>query len=433
MITVAVGVTALLFLLLTIGLPVAFALLISGAIGLWLVGGYFPLAGVLKSAPYEDAASYTLSTIPMFILMAEFLTASAFTRDIFSAAHKWLAHRRGGLAYAAVAGGVMLAAVSGSSSAAAASLASAAYPEMRRYGYRDSFSTGCLAMIGTLAIMIPPSIGLALFGVLTETSVGKLLLAGFLPGVLTALGYVVAINFVVRIDPRAAPQTMPRYSWRERFLSMSTAWPVALLLVLVIVTIYAGIATPTEVGALGALGALGIGLVMRRMTWPLFAEAVRNATRNSTMILFIVAMAGVFGIFLTLTGAPQGLIGLIQSAGVERIYVLILILLVLLALGFFMDQLAILVLTVPITMPILLSLGYDPIWIGILYVKTAEIGLVTPPLGLNSFIVAATTKVPVGRVFSGIWPFVVVDLFVLAALVAFPEISLFLPQFSAAK
>ncbi|MGQ0512168.1 MAG: TRAP transporter large permease [Betaproteobacteria bacterium] len=429
----ALGVTALLFCALALGMPVAFALLVSGAVGLWLVGGYHPLMGVLKLGPYEAVASFTLSTIPMFILMAEFLTASAFTRDVFSAAHKWLSHKRGGLAYATVAGGVILAAISGSSSAAAATLSGAAYPEMRRYGYRDSFATGVLAMVGTLAIMIPPSIALVLFGVLTETSVGKLLIAGLLPGALTALGYALVINLVVRLDPEAAPRTQQPFPWRERIEVLATVWPVMLLLVIVVTLIYGGIATPTEVGALGASAALVIAVAMGRIRRADFIQAVLNATRNSAMILLIIAMAVLFGVFLTLTGAPQKLIGAIQAAGIAPGLVLAMILAVLLLLGCFMDQLAILVLTLPLTMPILLAQGYDPVWIGVIYVKTAEIGLVTPPLGLNSFIVSSTTGVPIGRVFRGIWPFVAVDLLILAVLVVYPEISLFLPGLSTAK
>lgn len=427
MVSIAIGVTILLFVLLLAGMPVAFTMLVTGAIGLYLTGGIFPLIGVLKTAPYEHVTSYTLSTLPMFVLMAEFLTAGRFTRDLFSASHKWLGHMRGGIAYAAVAGGVMLSAVSGSSTAAAGTLAAAAHPEMRRFGYKDSFSTGALAVIGTLAIMIPPSIGLVLYGVFTETSVGALLMAGLLPGALTAVGYAVTIAIIVRRDPEAAPTTADPVPMRERLAGLLPVWPILLLMGSMIAAIYSGAITPTEVGAVGALAALIIAIAMRRMGWRDFFHALSAATRNSAMILAIIACSAVFGIFLTLTGITQNLLMAIQAADIPPYMVLFSVLLMLLILGFFLDQLAILVLTLPLTFPLLSGLGFDAVWLGILFVKAAEIGLITPPMGINVFVVASTTKVPVGKVFRGVWPFVFTELIVLALLIAFPVISLWLP------
>ncbi|MEO3387920.1 TRAP transporter large permease [Mesorhizobium sp. CAU 1741] len=427
MVSIAVGVTILLFILLLAGMPVAFTMLITGAVGLYATGGIYPLIGVIKAAPYEHVTSYTLSTLPMFVLMAEFLTAGRFTRDLFTASHKWLGHMRGGIAYAAVAGGVMLSAVSGSSTAAAGTLAAAAHPEMRRYGYDDSFSTGALAVIGTLAIMIPPSIGLVLFGVFTETSVGALLMAGLLPGGLTAIGYAITIAVIVRRDPKAAPTVAEPVPMREKIAGLKPVWPILLLMALMLTAIYSGAITPTEVGAVGALAALVIAVAMGRMGWREFLQALASATRNSAMILAIIACSAVFGIFLTLTGVTQDLLMTIQAADIPPFMVLMCVLLLLLVLGFFLDQLAILVLTLPLTFPLLSGLGFEPVWLGILFVKAAEIGLITPPMGINVFVVASTTKVPVGKVFRGVWPFVLVELLILAILVAFPAISLWLP------
>lgn len=424
---IAVGVTLLLFVLLLAGMPVAFTMLVTGAVGLYLTGGIYPLVGVIKTAPYEHVVSYTLSTLPMFVLMAEFLTAGRFTRDLFAASHKWLGHMRGGIAYAAVAGGVMLSAVSGSSTAAAGTLAAAAYPEMRRYGYSDSFSTGALAVIGTLAIMIPPSIALVLFGVFTETSVGALLMAGLLPGLLTAVSYAATIWFTVRRDPEAAPTIAEPAPMRERFTGLLPVWPILLLMGSMIAAIYSGAITPTEVGAVGAFAALVIAVAMRRMGWGDFLHALAAATRNSAMILAIIACSAVFGIFLTLTGVTQDLLLAIEAADVPPFVVLLSVLLLLLVLGFFLDQLAILVLTLPLTFPLLAGLGYEPVWLGILFVKSAEIGLITPPMGINVFVVASTTRVPVSKVFSGVWLFVLAELIVLGILIAFPAISLWLP------
>ncbi len=429
---IVAGSIALLFALLLNGAPVAFALLIAGAAGLYLTGGYYPLVGLLKTAPYEAVASYTLTTLPMFVLMAEFLTAGRFTRDLFSASDKWLGHLRGGIAYSAVAGGVLLAAISGSSSAAAGTLSSAAYPEMKRLGYDTRFSTAVLAVVGTLAIMIPPSIGLVFYGIITETSVGKLLVAGFVPGALTAAGYVLSINLLIRRKPEIAPRSAQKAPRSERIDSLKSVWPVLGLMFAIIIAIYTGVITPTEIGAVGALMALLLALFMGRVgqPGPAIVGALANATRNSAMILSIIACAAVFGAFITLTGVTQDLLRAIQSAGINRFLVLGAVLLLLLVLGFFLDQIAILVLTMPLVFPLLSGLGFDAVWLGIIFVKTAEIGLITPPMGLNVFIVSSTTKVPAQEVFKGIWPFVATELLILGILVAVPGFSLWLPSFA---
>lgn len=418
----------LLFVLLLNAMPVAFALIVSGAVGVYLVAGFQPMAGLLQNAPYEHVASYTLSTIPMFILMAEFLTAGRFTRDLFTASNKWLGHFRGGVGFAAVAGGVMLSAISGSSTAAAGTLAGSAFPEMRRLGYSDSFSTGTLAVIGTLAIMIPPSIGLVLYGVFTETSVGSLLVAGFIPGALTALGYIITISIVVRLNPESAPKAQPRLPLQDRVKGLLPVWPVLLLMLGMIVGIYSGVITPTEVGAVGALAALVIGVAMGRIGLSGFSDALGRATRNSAMILLIIGFSAVFGVFLTMTGITQQIINWVGEANVPPSVVLLMVLVLLIVMGFFLDQLAILVLTLPLIFPLLTGLGYDPIWMGVIFVKTAEIGLITPPMGLNGFVVSATTGVPVGKVFRGVWPFVIAELILLAVLVFFPQLTLWLPS-----
>ncbi|MFV0514836.1 MAG: TRAP transporter large permease [Jhaorihella sp.] len=428
MTAIALGCIAALFLLLLTGVPVAFAMLISGAAGLYLSGGYYPLVGILKTGPYEHVASYTLTTLPMFILMAEFLSAGRFTRDLFAASDRWLGHLRGGIAYSAIAGGVLLSAISGSSSAAAGTLASAAYPEMRRFGYEDSFSTAALAVIGTLAIMVPPSIGLVFYGVITETSVGKLLVAGFLPGAVTAIGYALTINFMIRRRPEIAPRSARKAPMAERMRTLGTVWPVLSLMLIVIAAIYSGVITPTEIGAVGALMALALSLAMGRMGWSGFMDSLAKATRNSAMILTIVACAAVFGIFITLTGVTQNILGAIEAANVPPYAVLFAVLFLTMILGFFLDQIAILVLTMPLIFPLLSGLGFDPVWIGILFVKTAEIGLITPPMGLNVFIVSSTTGVAPDRIFRGIWPFVLAELAILLLLILVPGLSLWLPE-----
>lgn len=425
-------VLALLLALLFLAVPVSFAMLISGIVGLYAVGGYFPVVGVLKSGPYEHVASYTLTTLPMFVLMAELMGASRVTGDLFRAANGWVGHLRGGLAYAAVSGGVLLAAVCGSSSAAAATLSSSIYPEMRRYGYSQAFSTGALAAVGTLSIMIPPSIALVLYGILTETSVGKLLIAGVFPGLLTAAVYAVTIRLILtRSTGAGGEKVSDKLPVRERFRTSLAATPMIVLLAAMIVFIYTGIVTPTEVGALGALSAFVIAVAMGRMGRSTLATALFRSTRSSAMILGIVAFSSVFAVFLTLSGAPQSLLALVEASGLGPLPVLLVVVAILLVLGMFLDQIAILIITMPLIFPLLTGLGYDPIWIGIIVVKTAEIGLLTPPVGLNLFIVSATSGVPVSTVARGILPFVVAELCVLAILVAFPQISLWLPGGSA--
>jgi C4-dicarboxylate transporter DctM subunit len=428
-ITIALLGFGLLLLLLIIGVPVAFSILMAGVVGIWMTVGSGPIAGVLAHTPYEHVASYTLSSVPLFILMAELLSAGRFTSDLFNISHRFLGHLKGGISYATVAGGVLLAAMSGSSTAAASTLASVAFPEMRRYDYDPRFSAALLSIVGTLAIMIPPSIGLILYGVFTETSVGRLLLAGFIPGALTAFGFALTIYILVRRNPDYAPQTAARATARERRQAVATAWPVILLLVGMVFALYSGIITATEVGAVGAFAALLIGLLMGRVGFAGIWAAAARAARSSAMILTIVGFSAVIGVFMALNGTTNLLLNLIADSGLHNWAVLGLVLLLLLVLGFFLDQLAILILTLPVVFPLMTQLGYDPVWLGVIFVKTAEIGLITPPMGMNVFVVAGVTRMPVTEIFKGIWPFVVTELIVLALLVMLPSLALWFPAF----
>lgn len=426
---IAGGVIALLFVLIFLAMPVAFAMLVAGIAGLWVVGDWYSVLGVLKTAPYQSAASFTLTTFPMFVLMAEVMGATRITGDLFRAASSWLGHMRGGIAYAAVFGGTLLAAACGSSSAAAATLCSAIYPEMRKYGYSDSFSTGALAAVGTLSIMIPPSIALILYGILTETSVGLLLIAGVLPGLLTAVIYGVTIYFILR---RTDVQLQERVPMVKRMRTSLPALPMIVLLVAMLYLIYSGIATPTEVGALGALFAFGIGIFMGRMSMASLKQALFRATRSSAMILAIICFSSVFAVFLSLSGTPQALLLAVRDSGLGPFPVLLCVLAVLLILGIFLDQIAILIIALPLVFPLMTGLGYDAIWLGVIVVKTAEIGLLTPPVGLNLFIVSGSSRVPVATVAKGVTPFVIAEIFVLALLVAVPSIATWLPELSRA-
>ena len=422
--------TLLLVLLLLAGSPVAFALLTSGMLGVYMTAGFGAFSGALTNNPYEAVSSFTLTTLPMFVLMAEFLTAGRFTRDIFEAGDRWLRHIHGGMSIAAVGGGVLLAAVCGSSSAAAGTLAAAAFPEMKRLGYSESFATGTIAIVGTLAIMIPPSIAFVFYGILTEVSIGKLFLAGIAPGIITAIAYCLVIMWTVRFRPENVPQVMPKLPLRERLSSLLPIWPIILFMLVMFACLYTGAATPTEIGAIGALLALVFNIAMRRLSWKTFYHALVSSTFNSVMIFTIVIGAGLFGLFLTLSGLTQGLLTFVQTAGINPWLVLLIVVTIWLGLGFFLDQIAIQVLTVPVAVPLLVKLGFDPVWIGVLLVKSGEIGVVTPPMGLNVFVVSAVTGTPVQTVFRGIWPFVVAELVVLAIIIAFPALSLGLASFA---
>lgn len=418
----------LLFFFLAFGMPIALALGVAGAIGLLMMGGPGLLFGVTQTTPYESVASFLMTTIPMFILMAEFMTASGVTKTMFYAAHKWLGHLPGGLGMATVFAGAGLAAVSGSSTASAATLASAAVPEMKRYGYQMPFALGTVSIAGTLAIMIPPSIILILYGILTETGVGDLLIAGIIPGLLTALGYIVTIYIWAKRRPEVAPRIPVRPSLTERLQSLKGIWPMMLLVILVIGSIYAGIVTPTEAGAVGSFLAFLIALSMRTLTVQKVFQALAHTVRSTAMILSIVIGAMIFGYFLTITQFTQNVILYVQTLEISRWVIFAFVVILYLILGFFLDQIAILILTLPITFPLVTSLGFDPVWFGIIVTKTVELGLVTPPVGMNVFVAAGAVGVKTTEAFRGVFWFVITELIILLILILLPGLSTWLPS-----
>lgn len=419
--------TALLLLLLVTGMPVAFSMAVTGTIGLFFLLGAGPTGEVLANAISASIGHYLLVSIPMFVLMAELLTASKLTRDAFAASQAMFGHVRGGLAIATVSASVMLAALIGNSTASTATLTTAAYPELRSHGFGKAISLGVLSIGGTLAIMIPPSIVFIVFGILTETSIGALFIAGIVPGLLTALAFVLVIQFVGWRRPETTPRA-ESFEFRRLVRAIGPVWPMLVLILVVVGTIYAGIATPMEVGALGAAAALLIILALGRITKESFRSSISCALRTTTMILTIIFAAQILGYFLTFTQVTQSLLAFVEALDVPPRVILALILLIYLFLGMFMDQLAIIILTVPLTFPLAMSLGFDPIWFGVIITKTVEIGLVSPPMGLNAFVAAAQTGEPVHTVFRGVLPFIVADLSVLVLLFTFPEICLFLTR-----
>lgn len=423
---IVVPMLLLLFFLAT-GMPIAFAMIVSGAVGLITIGGWDLFLGVTQTGPFESVASFEFSTIPLFILMAEFLTASNITKDIFYASNKWLGRLPGGLGIATIIAGAGLGAMSGSSTASAATLSASAVPEMKKYNYKTHFAMGVVSIAGTLAFLIPPSIVLIVYGIMTETSISKLLISGIVPGILTALGYIVTIVLWVGKNPEVAPKVKEKPTTSEKLRSLKYLWPMILIILLVVGGIYSGAVTAVEAGGLGALATLSIGLIMRRLKFKQIEQATKKALKSSVMILTIIIGATIFGRYLTASQITQNIISLVSDTEMSKWIVLGIIVVIYLILGVFMDQTAILLLTLPLTFPLLMSYDFNPIWLGIIITKTAEIGMVTPPVGMNVFVASGAANESPSVAFKGVTPFVITDLIILLILILFPFLSTWLP------
>ena len=420
-------VLSLLFLLLAVGTPVGFAMGFAGSVGLLMVGGTGTLFGILQTAPLSTVSSYELITIPMFLLMAELVLLSGVADDMFKTASAWIGRVPGGLGMATALAGAGFGAICGTSTASAATLSATSLPAMIKQGYEPKMAAGVVAISGTLAMLIPPSVALVIFGLLAEVNIGQLLIGGILPAVLVTATIMATISFLVWQDPSRAPRVEP-VSWREKFSLLWQVGPMVLLFSLVTGTIYLGIATPTEASALGAAGALVLAIAKRRVTPATLYRALLSACHGTCMIVTILVGASIFGYFFTLTHVTQDLVAWIGSLPTSRWVIIALILFGYIVLGSFMDQIAILVLTVPIVQPLIKTLGFDPIWFGVIKIVTAEVGMITPPVGLNCFIVARYAKRPVAEVFHGTFPHFIAHLIAIAILVAFPSIILWLPS-----
>jgi len=417
----------LLVALLVLGAPVGFALAIAGVAGLWWIGNLDMVLGVLRTTPLSSVSSYEMIAVPMFILMAEFVILSGIANSLFAAAAAWVGRMPGGLAIATALAGAGFGAISGSSTASAATLSATSIPAMLERKYEPKLACGVVAISGTLAMLIPPSIALVLYGLIADVDIGKLLIGGVLPGVLVTFAIVATILALVWQDPARAPAGRP-YTLREKVRSTGVVGPMAILLAGVTGVIYTGIATPTEAAGVGALGAFLIALGSGRANAATVLAAATKAGHATCMILMIIMGAHVFGYFFTLTQTTQGLVAWVQGLAVSAYLVMALIVLLYLVLGCLLDQVAILILTVPIVLPVVVGLGFDPIWFGVLVIVVAEVGMVTPPVGLNVFVVARYARRPIGEIFSGVWPHVFAHAVVIALLIAFPQIILWLPS-----
>lgn len=420
-------IVGLLFVLLAAGMPVAFAMAVAGSLGLLSVGGINALVGVLTTAPLSTVASYELITIPLFILMAEFVILSGVADGLFRCAATWVGRVPGGLAMATAMAGAGFGAISGSSTASAATLSSTTLPAMLSQGYEPRLAGGVVAISGTLAMLIPPSIALVLFGIVADVSIGQLLIAGVIPGILVTLTIIGTVWVLVRLNPEHAPRGQA-YTLRDKLVSTRAVGPMLFLFVAVTGVIYTGIATPTEASGLGAFGAFLLAVVAGRATPAAVGQALRRAAHASAMIVMIVVCAKLFGFYFTLTQSTQQIVQWVGSLGLNPMVVMVLLLSGYLVLGCVMDQVAIIILTVPIVLPLIKSLGFDPVWFGVIVIVMAEVGLVTPPLGLNVFVVSRYANRPLAEVFRGVAPHVLAHLLLLAVLVAFPSIVLWLPS-----
>lgn len=424
------GLVALLVLILA-GVPIAIAMGLVGTVGLVALLGIRGASAMAGNTLLDTGLSYTLSVVPLFILMGNFVTHAGLSARLYGACHAWLGARRGGLAMATALACGGFSAVCGSSLATAATMGRVALPSMRAYGTADHLAAGVIAAGGTLGILIPPSVILVIYGITTGESIGQLFIAGIVPGLLGILGYMAAVRAVCVLDPQAGPRG-PRTSLREKLLATRGVAGVLALFVLVIGGIYAGVFTATEAAGVGAFGAFLFALASGGLSRSTLADVLAETAVTTTMMFAVLAGALVFSGFMNVAGLPQALTGLIESLDWPPFAILAAILAVYLVLGMVLESLSMVLLTVPIFAPVVSAMGYDLIWFGILVVVMTEISLITPPVGLNVFVLKTVLPdVPLGTVFRGVLPFIAADVVRVAILLALPGLVLFLPSFMA--
>ena len=417
-----------LFAMLAIRTPVAIAMAVVGVIGFGLMNGWAPALSVLVDEAFVISTNYELIVIPLFILMGNFATISGMSRDLYTTAYAWFGHWRGGLASATIAGCAGFAALSGSSVAAAVTMGRVSLPEMRRYDYDSRLATGCIAAGGTLGILIPPSTGFIIYAILTEESIGRLFLAGVFPGLLLTGLFMVAIYIQTRINPALGPAG-PRLPLGQRFASLQRATAMIVIVGVTIGGIYLGIFTPTEAAGIGAMLALLLAFFRRRVNKESLTDVVLQTMRTTGLVFLILIGAHIFNPFLALTEIPADLAALLIGMEISRVGVMLIIMAAYIVLGTFLEGFAMLVLTLPIVFPLITELGYDPVWFGVVVVIVIEMGLISPPVGVNVFVVKGIAEdVPMRRIFAGIIPFWIAMAVCLLILLAFPEIALFLPE-----
>lgn len=421
-----IGIVVLVLLLFS-RMPIGATMAFVGSVGFGSIVGMESMLGMLQTVPFSTFASQAMSVIPLFVLMGSLCFACGMSEDLYYAVNAWLGRFRGGLAMATIGACALFAAISGSSLATVATLGKVAWPEMVRYKYHPRLSTGAIAAGGCLGILIPPSTVLIIYGVITEQSIGALFMAGFAPGIMEALFYIIVIIYLTWRNPELGPKG-PSSTWGQKGKSLAKCWDVIIIFLVVIGGIYTGKFTPTEAAGIGAFFALIFVGVRRKLTPKLYIGAVEDTIKTTGMLFIIVFGAMVFGYFLTVTRLPYELSEFVFSLNVSRYVALSAVLIVILLLGCIMDSLAIVLLAVPVLYPMIMKLGFDPIWFGIMTVRVTEMGLITPPVGLNVYIIQGLTGVPMSTCFRGIVPFLISDFVHIVVLILFPGIATFLPE-----
>jgi len=421
---------ALMFAALLLGAHLGLAMSGAALFGTTMIIGSEGALALAGLSVFESAQSFELSVIPLFVLMGVFASKSGISSDLFAAFNVWLRRRKGGLAHASIAACAAFGAVCGSSLATAATMGKVALPEMQRFGYSGKLATGSVAAGGTIGILIPPSVIMLIYGILTETSIGDLFIAGKVPGALLTLLFMTTVFLITRVDKSAAPEISENVAAKASGGSaLSKVWATLALFFLVIGGIYSGLFSPTEASGIGAVGALIIGLCLRRLNLASIHECLIETVQTTSMIFLILIGAILFSAFISLSGTPALLGNWIVGLSLSPLMTLILIVFIYLILGAFLDTLAMIILSIPIFFPIVTDLGYDPVWFGVLVVIVVELALITPPLGINVFVIKGLADdVSLIEVFSGVMPFCLALLVLIALVIAFPQLVLFLPE-----
>ena len=416
------------FALALLRMPLAFSMGLVGVIGIGLTRGWMPALASTAQVVQETGFAYTLSVIPLFILMGNFVARAGLAHELFHAAYTFIGHRKGGLAHATIAACAGFGAICGSSIATAATMSKVAYPSMKKLGYSDALSTGVIASGGTLGIMIPPSTIMVIYGIVTETHIGKLFAAGVLPGILTAILLMLAVVLMTLRDPEHAPAG-EKFTWKQRLEALRGIWGVLLLVVVVLGGIYGGVFTATEGAGMGAAGAFLFAWARKALTWESLIGILVESARTTAMLFTLLIAATVFANFVNFTTMPSDLKEWITHLGLSPVMVVGAMMVIYIILGTVMEELTMVLLTIPLFFPIVVQLGFDPVWFGVLIVMVIQIGLISPPVGMNLFVLnTLLPKVGLGTIFRGCWPFVAMQVVTLAILLFFPSISLYLPS-----
>jgi len=415
------------FALMTLRVPIAFSMAVVGFAGLWWMRSW-NAAVASTTTEILDIAKYTLSVVPLFVLMGNFVTRAGMSRELYAAAYSFIGHKRGGLAMSTVAACAGFGAICGSSIATTATMAKVAMPEMRRFNYRDSFAAGSIAAGGTLGILIPPSVIMVLYAIMTEQSIGALFAAGVVPGLLATGFYIAAAAIVTARNPALGPPG-ERSSWAQRLQALKAIWSVVLLFAIVMGGMYGGWFTPTEAAGIGAMGGFLFALFRGTLTWPVLIDILVSSARTTAMLFTILIGASIFASFANFTTMPNDLKDFVEQFQIHPLAVIVAICFVYVLLGTAMEELSMILLTVPIFFPLIVHLGFDPIWFGILIVCVVEIGMISPPVGMNVFVLRSVLPdVPTGQIWKGVMPFLFADILRLGVLIAFPVITLWLPK-----